>query len=250
MGSSSPNWKQLDDYAFTDSLTPEGWCWEFMRRNPEYRRDYADAQSDFSPIYNPPMLEGESLSAYLTRISKDGVEPVRIRRMTFYANKWHMTPNLSDPYGDDLPIFQLPYPLFADWEDIGGLFHPDANDNSDEQNLAIAPQVQEPRFPTLTFDLTLPLKAQVGQALALLKELKWEGKIPKKSNLMLSKFVRYIRLLDALEMHTKTKDIVNGIEDYQNLGTTVASEYQAQDTVSDNKKAAMLLMNNPLQLLS
>lgn len=221
-----------------------------MRRNPEYRRDYADAQSDFSPIYNPPMLEGESLSAYLARISKDGVEPVRIRRTTFYANKWHMTPDLSDPYGDELPIFQLPYPRFTEWEDIGGSFHPDAEDNSDERNVAVAPQVQNPRYPTLTFDLTLPLKAQVVQASTLLEGLKWKGEIPKKSNLMEDKFVRYLRLLDARNAGAKTKEIIEIIEDYKNLDSSRFKSYQAQDTVSDNDKAANRLMNEPLRILS
>ena len=36
-----PDWKVPDDYLFTCELTPELWAWQFLRRNPEYRKDYA-----------------------------------------------------------------------------------------------------------------------------------------------------------------------------------------------------------------
>ncbi len=35
-----PNWEIETDYDFTDSLLPEGWAWEFLRRNPEYLRHW------------------------------------------------------------------------------------------------------------------------------------------------------------------------------------------------------------------
>ena len=40
---------------------------------------------------------------------------------------------------------------------------------------------------------------------------------------------------DAVAEGAQTKEIITAIEDYQNLDTTVVTEYQAQDTVSDNK---------------
>jgi hypothetical protein len=35
-----PNWKNENDYAYTTSLTPAGWAFEFLRRNKEYQKDY------------------------------------------------------------------------------------------------------------------------------------------------------------------------------------------------------------------
>ena len=36
-----PDWRKAQDYSFCESLTREQWAWEFLRRNPEYRQDYA-----------------------------------------------------------------------------------------------------------------------------------------------------------------------------------------------------------------
>ena len=35
------DWRSAADDAFCDSLTKEEWAWQFLRRNPEYRADYA-----------------------------------------------------------------------------------------------------------------------------------------------------------------------------------------------------------------
>ncbi|MFN0190560.1 MAG: DNA -binding domain-containing protein [Aestuariivirga sp.] len=32
--------RRLDEYAYTRTLDRPGWAWEFLRRNPDYRRDY------------------------------------------------------------------------------------------------------------------------------------------------------------------------------------------------------------------
>ena len=36
-----PDWRDAESYAYTRDLTPEGWAWEFLRRNPEYRAECA-----------------------------------------------------------------------------------------------------------------------------------------------------------------------------------------------------------------
>ena len=35
------DWRREESYAFTANLDGTGWAWQFLRRNPEYRRDYA-----------------------------------------------------------------------------------------------------------------------------------------------------------------------------------------------------------------
>ena len=46
-------------YSYTRSLNKEQWAWEFLRRNPEYRRDYTAflrcwraLERDYSVIHN------------------------------------------------------------------------------------------------------------------------------------------------------------------------------------------------------
>ena len=36
------DWRIDSDYAFCQQLDLSGWAWQFLRRNPEYRQDYAD----------------------------------------------------------------------------------------------------------------------------------------------------------------------------------------------------------------
>jgi len=45
------------DYAFTAGLTREQWAWEFLRRNPDYRRDWAAFDAtwrDLEAVYGRP----------------------------------------------------------------------------------------------------------------------------------------------------------------------------------------------------
>lgn len=37
----SPDWHDATGYAFAESLDAAGWAWQFLRRCPEYRADYA-----------------------------------------------------------------------------------------------------------------------------------------------------------------------------------------------------------------
>jgi hypothetical protein len=36
-----PDWRRPEDYVFTERLSGARWAWEFLRRNPEYRREWA-----------------------------------------------------------------------------------------------------------------------------------------------------------------------------------------------------------------
>lgn len=52
-----PDWRPPDSYAFTATLTREQWAWEFLRRNPGYRRDWAVFQAtwrDLEAAYGSP----------------------------------------------------------------------------------------------------------------------------------------------------------------------------------------------------
>ena len=38
-----PNWRRPEAYAFTAGLSYHRWAWEFLRRNTEYQREFAEA---------------------------------------------------------------------------------------------------------------------------------------------------------------------------------------------------------------
>jgi transcriptional regulator len=37
-----PDWRDPASYDYTRDLTREGWAWEFLRRNPNYRKSWRD----------------------------------------------------------------------------------------------------------------------------------------------------------------------------------------------------------------
>mgnify|MGYP000551383960 CR=1 FL=1 len=37
-----PDWRATVSYGYTNRLTRRQWAWEFLRRNPTFRRDLAD----------------------------------------------------------------------------------------------------------------------------------------------------------------------------------------------------------------
>ena len=45
------DWRNPKDYEFTQSLNPHQWAWEFLRRNPEYRKDWHLALEEYLRQY-------------------------------------------------------------------------------------------------------------------------------------------------------------------------------------------------------
>ncbi len=43
-----PDWRDASSYAYTQALSSEGWAWEFLRRNPDYRAAWSQ-RSHFPP---------------------------------------------------------------------------------------------------------------------------------------------------------------------------------------------------------
>ena len=37
-----PDWQDYDSYDYTESLMHDGWAWEFLRRNPNYRAEWRE----------------------------------------------------------------------------------------------------------------------------------------------------------------------------------------------------------------
>lgn len=64
---SMPNWKNPEDYKYTEKLTGHGWAWEFLRRDKRYLADYAalkknEVRDEFG---NPPVsFTGTKLRLY------------------------------------------------------------------------------------------------------------------------------------------------------------------------------------------
>ena len=72
-----PNWRNPEDYVFVEDLEPDQLAWEFLRRNPDYRMHWEDAErQEFSEF----LLHTYGSEWYLdTLIDPDDENPERIR---------------------------------------------------------------------------------------------------------------------------------------------------------------------------
>jgi len=245
-----PNWKSLDDYMFNYDSTEEWrckFCWEFMRRNTNYREDYQVAQHDDGPVYSPPKESNESDSHWMCRIMDNGKDPRKIAPIIFYAIKWAMRPPMQDPLIDNPPVFTSAYPILINrWEDLEQYFH--------EVDETIV--VQKSGFATIVFNLENSIKDQLEYANLVLNDYYKEElnnkniEVPKKpKSFKEKKWVTYLRLIDAKAAQADTNDIVKYIEEYTNLPKIHDGKSIAADRVSDHYKIARELMNNPLSIL-
>jgi hypothetical protein len=122
-----PDWKDAATYGYTKSYTKSlhfhCWAWEFLRRNPEYRKDFqhwcsirAEVESKHGPIsrlsrnqrskiaellhYSPPRCAGEDDQAWYQRCFAENVDPWKLALNVALGRKWGLY-DLYDPDSHD-----------------------------------------------------------------------------------------------------------------------------------------------------
>ena len=187
-----------DAYAYCDTLTRDQWAWEFLRRNPDYRRDYAafiaiwraleadygaPPNRDFSKWKQDPRAYGP-LPGDADLASSTGelcvVEDDRVLLECWMGAKWGfykfpLDPERIAPGSDELS-----------WRPP-----PQAND-----------EIEAPYRLDIAFDLSLPLPPQLGAAkfrlVSRAAELRRQGiAVPKSVANQRQRWTAMLRLLDG-----------------------------------------------------
>lgn len=114
-----PDWQNASTYEYTETLNLEGWAWEFLRRNPEYKAEWAEylkkktklekiygkiaswktKKLEAEPMawhYDPPKNPGESDHVWRMRCIAEGGNPDRTLIMKGLAKKWGLR-QMHDP---------------------------------------------------------------------------------------------------------------------------------------------------------
>jgi hypothetical protein len=225
----SLNWRNAGDYAFTKDLDLAGWAWEFLRRNAEYRSDYA------------ALLKSRSKMRERTPHLRKGVDVVEYGADVISSDealgiKWCME-RAVDPDGDRLPAFSSVYPRELGWPEIQEFYSSDATD---------APISVSPPFLVVAFDLSGDIKAQVAKTLSILSNRAQTQDVKRMRQR--AEWTIYLRLLDAGD-EVSTDEIVTHISDYQQIENDVETGYRRTDRVSDHKAAAKRLLDDPLRMI-
>lgn len=167
------DWRKPEDYEFTQDLTLDEWAWEFLRRCPEYRQEWANL--------------AKKHYAHVGIIFKN-------------CEKWGMRFYL-DPEINFTAISFIP--------PGGGMFNPYLFDRK-SKGLVLMTGTSKVYYE---FDVRLPIMPQLENARKELKHLqeKCPSKVRKsiKFKYPSDEWPKYLRLLDALSEGISDKEIEN-----------------------------------------
>ena len=278
-----PGWKNDADYAYTEQLDANGWAFEFLRRDPDYRMDfekvystkeqlkaqhgpYKDNESAWRQdkrawIYEPPIKKGETRKHWMLRSSAVGLEPKRNWFLDWYRAKWGLVTRFPDPSypADPTPEFNAldEFPLFPKYAEVGEFFEGDEADGN-----------QMSRTAVVVFDLWRPLKEQIKaatvQLIARAKEQMAEEKVAHgtaakpqlkghKTGNALIKFRQYLRTLDGVAAGAKPKEIavvIFGLDENEAATGFSASKRGAEKIQTAQSFAKLRYLSIPLMNLT
>ena len=196
-----PDWTNPDDYAFLDNATPEVWAWEFLRRNPEYKKDWENyIKSDVN--MNPSGFKLEQNSNKIKKLyavmEKEGIHyfPPPKGNIELYANKWCLN-WFYDPqkqYQQGVKFIKvIPFPQHIYLAEDMDEFLVDK-----EMGNTNALIVKED-FVALVFDFSYPITKQLQIAKKTLNQLikRYEATEKEEDAVKPSFWKRHLRVLDA-----------------------------------------------------
>jgi hypothetical protein len=197
------DWRDSANYTFAGRLSREQWAWEFLRRNPDYRREWQaflatwealesaygkPPQRDFNAWKRDPRawVHAADCPAGECRVDQDKVliECALGARWGFY--KFPVDPNDDDPVGAGRLTWRE-----VDTEEVIEVgLHDEAYLGTDAARIAIG------------FDLSLPLRPQMERAKRYLqmtqRQRVRDGRVrPASVALHRARWTRLLRLLDA-----------------------------------------------------
>lgn len=233
-----PNWKNKIEYDFTTSLDRRGWAWEFLRRNEDYKSDFLASLLP-KTYYLPPKTASESETQWQHRVIEQDLMPEKLAASVYFARKWGIRGVLCDPNGHSKPEFTVKFPSIPSWDQLPAYF--DEFDGGARE--------LQPGIALVLFDLTAPLTQQFTAAQHMLAQQQ-DGLSKQTKKSVLNKYGLYLRLLDASAAGATTEEIRVGIEEYSAMPQVLDGKSVAKDRISDHRKSAIQLLNNPLSLLA
>jgi hypothetical protein len=210
-------WWNDQDYAFCASLDRGGWAWQFLRREPAYRADYAEFIATWRQLESaygaPPKRDffrwKQDPRAWRPDVEIAGCdadvcpgENDQVLIECWMGAKWGLRkfpPDPSIPFPDDLAWREAPIQVevMVGVDQAGSPLH--------EAELA------------LIFDLALSLPAQLEAAKMQLvvarQRLALSGKLPPRNvREGAATWRRWLRLLDALEAGASLAEIGHALD--------------------------------------
>lgn len=217
------DWRKAEDYKSFENISNLEWAWEFLRRNPEYKKAYIDYLSLMDEYHKAKPFLTKKRSADVTQ-TLDKNKPV-IPKGHELGKKWLLN-NMYDPqknYGEQSVrfVYEAPSPHKIECNtDIDQYCEPQEfviiennNVTRGTESNTIVPIQQD--LSVWAFDLNYNIKAQLKLLESVLLEeqgqsLGLSAKIPNY-RVVDQYFLRHLRCLDAIEKGATTTEIINTI---------------------------------------
>ncbi|HVF59552.1 MAG TPA: DUF6499 domain-containing protein [Thermoanaerobaculia bacterium] len=201
-----PDWRNAAAYEFRFKIPNLQWAWEFLRRNPDYRDDWARALARLG--------DAADMSKRLFWSGEEDPVDASFCIPSEEQARWHLEHGLLNPATD------LPHKLgfVIGWGKL-------ETRGPDESR---PPGPGGDRYPWMVFDAHLPLKPQ---ALAVLGALRWHQEFvvryrPPRIKHHRKLWPLYLRLLDAESEGLGAKDVAEVLSLETPLGVTDAKVWE------------------------
>lgn len=223
----APDWASAAAYRFTETLTRAQWVWEFLRRNPDYRRDwdwFAARWTALEAAYGqPPERDFQAWKqdprAWVEAGEEDGecrIDQDKVLIECWMGAKWGFYKFPLDPALDN-PVD----PDRLSWRDPPQRVRRDAGDTDASTDRV-----------SLVFELDLPLREQLERARRYLvgrqHRLLHEGRLHMRTRSALApRWCLMLRYLDALAAGAAADAIEAGLNPGGGIGDFAALREQA-----------------------
>ncbi|MDT8387740.1 MAG: DUF6499 domain-containing protein [Thiogranum sp.] len=243
------HWNEAQQYTFTAALDSGGWAWEFLRRNPEYRRDWSwfrDTWERLEARYGKPperdfvSWQGDPEAWRMAESAADdcAAEPERLLIECWMGEKWGFYKFPLDPATDrPQPGIQL------HWREVEQLI-PVVDDaassylKDDDTRIALG------------FDLDMPLRGQLERAKRLLQAR--QGRLRREGIIELqtvagccAEWTLMLRILDGIDRGASPDAIAAllGMEQPQPVAAAqvMALHAQARELTAGGYRRLLLL---------
>ena len=174
------DWRKAADYSFPKKFPPSRWAWEFLRRNPDYRKDWEEALSRLSE------LESEDVSdvRIIVEMESDPDSRFGFRTSTTAAQiaaKWLLHGSLINPAVDEPPHLSF-NPGFGSVRFMRS---------------GVTFKARGLDFPVVEFNLHLPLAPQLEAIVETLENARKRMPVQRRFKNHPKLWPHYLRLLDA-----------------------------------------------------
>ena len=259
-----PDWRKESDYDYTKTLREDGWAWEFLRRNPQYTKEWKKTLSKHQAEDKPRRKKRYAeLSAFLEsktgkfsfipgfekEKSFDEFSERGLRFAALYLNQLEKetTPDFIDSKGagnrwgfkltDVLFNPEMIYPQFDEYTlifDVFGWYY--TKEDIDQQ---LMPALKEWEVAAV-YDLRTSIGHQTKRFKEFLtreQENLKASSVIKTRRLNKSVYIRYLRVLDAKEDSVKQSEIARIIfPNDDNKGATPPAQVNLKTDYKRAKK--------------